>query len=650
MAIQVLDSATIDKIAAGEVVERPASVVKELVENAIDAGADTITVEAKSGGIAFLRVTDNGCGVEESQVRTAFCRHATSKISCAEDLTQILSLGFRGEALSSIAAVSQVEMITKPKNSLTGTRIVLEGGVEKEFAQVGAPDGTTFIMRNLFYNTPVRQKFLKTPSTEGGYILELIEHLALSRPDISFKLILDNKERIHTMGNGELRGVLYNLYGRETVQNVLPIAYEENGVRVDGYLGKSGFVRANRNYELFCINGRFIKCPALSKAVEEGYKEYLMQHKFPFFVLHIQMPPEWVDVNVHPTKMEVRFSDAMGLCEDLTRAVRKALQSTEMIPQSTLEEPKAEFKAEPKAEPKAERKIEPRVEPKIEAKIESNIEPVVQQVISAAKEMPAAREVEQEVQKPESQSIPKQAVSTFTKSQRSPESFETKRAEAYRVMEEARYQEEVPTQLNLFEEKILSQENRSRYRLIGQVFDTYWLLQFEDQLMIMDQHAAHEKVKYERLMKQYREKQIVSQRLMPPIILSLSGREESILQNHLEVFSQMGFEVEDFGGNEYTLRSVPVDLYGCGEKEMFLEVLDQLGSDSVGGLRVVEEKIASMSCKAAVKGNNRLSHQEAEKLIDELLTLENPYNCPHGRPTIIKISKSEMEKKFKRIL
>ncbi len=663
--IRVLDSATIDKIAAGEVVERPASVVKELVENAIDAGANTITVEAKGGGIEFLRVTDNGSGMEESQVRTAFCRHATSKISCAEDLTQVISLGFRGEALSSIAAVSKVELITKTKGSLTGTRLVLEGGVETEFAQVGAPEGTTFIMRNLFYNTPVRRKFLKTPATEGGYILELMEHLALSRPDISFKLILDNREKIRTMGNGELMGVLYNLYGRETVQNVVPIRYEENGVRVDGYLGKSGFVRSNRNYEMFYINGRFIKSPALSRAVEEGYKEYLMQHKFPFCVLNIHMPAEWVDVNVHPTKMEVRFSDAMGLYQDLSLAVYEALHRREMIPQATL--PEVSVQEAPKAEvPKLQ--VPTQGEPKRnESIMEATRTEEAHKTEMSSPQVPTQEAPKPNVPEPEKSGpeVVPIADSIPPRPARSPELFETKRAQSYKVMEEARYEAEVPEvvrrqesylqaekpqQLNLFEEKILTWENRQRYRLIGQVFDTYWILQFEDQMMIMDQHAAHEKVKYERLIKQYREKQVLSQRLLPPIVVSLSGREESVLQSHLEIFTQMGFEVEEFGGKEYTLRSVPVDLYGCDERTMFLELLDQLAGESTGDLRVVEEKIASMSCKAAVKGNHTMSAVEAQELIDELLTLENPYNCPHGRPTLIKISKAEMEKRFKRIV
>ncbi len=603
--IHVLDSETIDKIAAGEVVERPASVVKELVENAIDAGATAITVEAKDGGIEFIRVTDNGCGIKAGQIRKAFLRHATSKIENAEDLPKISSLGFRGEALSSISAVSKVEVITKTKEDLTGIRITLEGGLEKSFEEIGAPNGTTFIMRNLFFNTPVRRKFLKQPATEGGYITDLMEHLAFSRPDISFKFVLGKQTRFHTSGKGDLKEVIYRIYGREIAASLIPIQYQKDGIAIEGYLGKPILVRSNRNFEIYYINGRFIKSNIIAKAIEEGYKEYLMQHKFPFCVLHITMDTVCVDVNVHPTKMDVRFSDGSAFCEILSEAVRNALQEKEMIPDVTLEE-------------------------------------------------------EKETQREE-----KHLREALFK-ERTPEPFEQIRSENYKVMEEAKYQANtqrtqdfvqkpvwspVATQINLFEEKILTVENRSRYRVIGQVFDTYWLIQFEEKLLMIDQHAAHEKVKYERLMKQYRERNIVSQNLMPPVIVSLSGQEETTLKKYREVFEALGFEVEAFGGSEYALRSVPVDLYGCSERELFLEVLDEL---SEGGGRnepkVVEEKIASMSCKAAVKGNNPLSVEEAKRLIDELLTLENPYNCPHGRPTIITMSKTEMEKKFKRIV
>lgn len=618
--IHLLDSETIDRIAAGEVVERPSSVVKELVENAVDAGATAIAVEIRDGGIEFIRVTDNGCGMDENQVRKAFLRHATSKIKDAGDLVRISSLGFRGEALSSIAAVAKVEVITKTKDSLTGSRIVLEGAVEKEFSQVGAPEGTTFLVRNLFFNTPVRRKFLKLPATEGGYIADLMEHLALSRPDISFKFQIGNQLRFHTTGNGDLREVIYRLYGRDTAASLVPVLLEQNGNRVEGYLGKPSLVRSNRNFEIYFINGRFIRSNLIARALEEGYREYLMQHKFPLCVLHISMDTGQVDVNVHPNKMDVRFSDGMTFCKMLSDGVHDTLKNQEMIPNARLSDEREERRAQ--------------------------------------------REQEAERQK-----------------EHTPEPFEQKRAAAYRVMEENRYQaaavempermqagtvtaepmQDMPQpaqaagesgrQMNLFDEKILSVDNRSRYHIIGQVFDTYWMVQFEDKLLIIDQHAAHEKVKYERFMKRLADRQTLSQVLAPPVIVSLSAQEETVLLEYQETFERLGFEIEAFGGREYALRSVPVDLYGCSEREMFLEVLDELDTGvSRGSFQVIEEKIASMSCKAAVKGNNRLSTAEAQELIDELLTLDNPYNCPHGRPTIVTISQYEMEKKFKRIV
>lgn len=640
--IHVLDSETIDKIAAGEVVERPSSVVKELVENAIDAGASAVTVEIKDGGIEFIRVTDNGGGMEKDQIRQAFLRHATSKIEHAEDLIRVSSLGFRGEALSSIAAVAKVEVITKTADSLTGNRIVLEGAVEKEFAEVGAPDGTTFVVRNLFFNTPVRRKFLKLPATEGGYIADLMEHLALSRPDISFKFQMGSQVRFHTSGSGDLKEVIYRIYGRDVAASLVPIQLEQNGNKVEGYLGKPVLVRSNRNFEIYFINGRFIKSNVIARAIEEGYREYLMQHKFPLCVLHITMDAGQVDVNVHPTKMDVRFSDGITFSKMLSGAVHDTLKNHEMIPDAVLEDEKAKRQAE--RQEQMERQKIPTPEP------------------FEQKRGAAYRVMEESNYQTESSGLYKNAKTQDF--MQNPVWERVKSTENAGEMQEfagkvSKLQAEPPhdqpaqetKQMNLFEEKLLSVENRSRYHIIGQVFDTYWMVQFEDKLFIIDQHAAHEKVKYERLMQQFREKSVVSQALMPPVIVSLSAQEELLLQEYLETFVQLGFEIEAFGGSEYALRSVPVDLYGCSEREMFLEVLDELDSGvSRGSFQVIEEKIASMSCKAAVKGNNRLSHAEAQRLIDELLTLENPYNCPHGRPTIITMTKYEMEKKFKRIV
>ena len=663
--IHVLDPDTIDKIAAGEVVERPASVVKELVENAIDSGADAVTVEVKEGGIEYIRVTDNGCGMEREQLRTAFLRHATSKIADAKDLQQIASLGFRGEALSSIAAVSRTEVITKPQDCITGSRILLEGGRETGFEEVGAPDGTTFIMRNLFYNTPVRRKFLKQAATEGGYIVDLMEHLALSRPDISFKLTLGGQLKFHTSGGGDLKEVIYRIYGRETANALIPMQVQQDRIKAEGYLGRPEAVRSNRNFEIYFLNGRFIRSGIIAKAVEEGYKGYLMQHKFPLCVLHITMDPRQVDVNVHPTKMDVRFSDGMDFARFLTKAVQETLHGEEMIPEASLDTDR-ERKAALRQEAEKQERVhtpEPFERNRTEefrlaedakyAAERRNMQDFIQNPAWQREKTQENSEkmVKNPAESPDSGENP--FFSETSEISEVPEREGKKDAsEALKRQEEkAAAENSSAEQLNLFEEKILTQDNRARFRIIGQVFETYWLVQYEDKLLMIDQHAAHEKVNFERLMKQYREKAVVSQTLMPPVIVSLSGQEETVLKEHLDTFFGLGFEVEAFGGNEYALRSVPADLYGCNEREMFLEVLDGLAEGgSFGNLRVIEEKIASMSCKAAVKGNHLLSVPEAEALIDELLTLDNPYNCPHGRPTIVSMTKYEMERKFKRVV
>lgn len=731
--IHILDSDTVDKIAAGEVVERPSSVVKELVENAIDAGAGAVTVEVKEGGIEFIRVTDDGSGMEREQLRRAFLRHATSKIKSAEDLARISSLGFRGEALSSIAAVARVEVITKPSDSVTGSRILLEGARETGFEEVGAPEGTTFIMRNLFFNTPARRKFLRQPATEGGYIADLMEHLALSRPDISFKLVMGNQTKFHTSGNGDLREVIYRIYGRSTAGALVPIQAQQDGVRIEGYLGTPVQVRSNRSHEIYFINGRYIRSSVISRAVEEGYKEYLMQHKFPFCVLHIAMDTARVDVNVHPTKMDVRFTNAMGFSAFLCGAVKYALLHQEMIPEAHLAT-KRELLAERRQEKRqreSERTPEPFEQkrrdvyqvmeetkygaerPKMQDFIQNPVwervkgvqyhsemaektsnppkpaEPGVQRPAQGkvSEEPPEAAEsaaqqgalaekisfgdrpAENNAQKDVQKDVPcgEKAVKEieaeedfFAETTEFTEGTADAAKERGEISASAQgsgeerqmlsQKGEKPVQLNLFEERILSAGNRAKYRIIGQVFETYWLIEYEDKMMMIDQHAAHEKVNYERLMRQFREKKVVSQALMPPIIVSLSGQEEAALKENSQVFAALGFEVEAFGGSEYALRGVPADLYGCDEKGLFLEVLDQLAEGgSFGGIRVVEEKIASMACKAAVKGNRLLRPAEAESLIDELLTLENPYNCPHGRPTVIVMTKAEMDRKFKRI-
>lgn len=602
--IRLLDSQTIDKIAAGEVVERPLSVVKELVENSIDSGATAVTVEIKDGGTTLIRVTDNGAGIDKEQIHTAFLRHATSKIESAEDLSRVKSLGFRGEALSSICAVAMVEIISKTRESLTGTRYRIEGGAEKEKEEIGAPDGTTVLVRNLFYNTPVRKKFLKQPPTEGSYITDLMEHLAMCRTDVAFQYILNGQLRFHTSGKGDLKEVIYRIFGREISQNLIPVSLKKEGVEISGFFGKPILSRSNRNFETFYVNGRYIKSSILSKAVEEGAAEFLMQHKYPFCVLHFQIDTQMVDVNVHPTKMEVRFTNPQEIYQIILEAWKCVLEEKNRIPKATLPEPS---------------------------------------VFAASNMVSETRVTPEPIEKP-------------VKKEERVEPFETKRRTEFLLREEEIYGKQVSSEVQplkqetLFEEKIISQKAKEEYHILGQVFKTYWLVEYKDQLLMIDQHAAHEKVKYERLMAKIKEKAVVSQTLMPPIVVSVTGKEEQLLKEFGELFTELGFEWEEFGGNEYALRGVPLDLYGCNEKEMFLAVLDELNHDSTkGSPQVIKEKIASMSCKAAVKGNQTLSEKEFLTLLEEMMTLENPYNCPHGRPTIISISQYEMEKKFKRV-
>lgn len=656
-AIQILDSATIDKIAAGEVVERPSSVVKELVENALDACADAITVEIKEGGITFIRVTDNGSGIDSSQIRNAFMRHATSKIRSAEDLTHVVSLGFRGEALSSICAVAQVELITKTKDNLTGVRYVCEGAVEKECSEIGAPTGTTVLVKNLFFNTPVRRKFLKQPMTEGGYIIDLMEHMALSRPDTAFKLMVNGQVKFHTSGNGSLKEVIYRIYGKETASQLLPFEKETKGIKVEGYLGKPILNRSNRNFENYYINGRYIKSSLIAKALEDGYSNYLMQHKFPFTVLHFTIDTEMVDVNVHPTKMDVRFTGGNYLYDFVASSVAAALQQREMIPEALLSEEKEEetqkIKVPEPFEQQRTRQFQVMEEQRYEAVRSPSRDIFIREAAEESLKAMADNTSSDDdffVQIPAR--VAESTPTLRTEMPVEPAAPGTAMpANAEQAEQAPAVKTEPPKQLDLFDEKMLTKENRPRYRILGQIFDTYWLIAFTDKLFIVDQHAAHEKVKYERLMKHYHEKDIVTQTLNPPIVVTLSAKEESTFLSCKDVFAGLGFEIEDFGGREYALRGVPVDLYGQEEKTLFLSVLDEMSEGPLHkDLTVVEEKLATMACKSAVKGNHSFSFAEMEALIDELLTLDNPYNCPHGRPTIISMSKYEIEKKFKRIV
>lgn len=670
--IEVLDKNTIDKIAAGEVVERPSSVVKELVENAIDAGATAVAVEIKDGGTSLIRITDNGSGIEKEEVKTAFLRHATSKIRNAEDLLNVSSLGFRGEALSSIAAVSQVELITKTSPDFTGSRYRIEGGVEVGMEEIGAPDGTTFLVRNLFYNVPARKKFLKSNQTEAGYIGDLMERMALSRPDISFKFINNNQTKLQTSGNTNLKDIIYHIYGRDITANLIPIDREINGVRLSGFIGKPLVSRGNRSFENYFVNGRYIKNNIISRAIEEGYKGFVMQHKYPFTVLHLSIDGKMLDVNVHPTKMELRISNQEDVYRFIYMAVNDALNGRELIPIVSFgkEENKKEERVIPKKAPEpfekkrlkemqaAQKKDFPKAEAvEKQRNIAENNTPqsfastsasVVLKPDKKNADVKEEQEKQEQMQQIEKTLAPVNAVSSMIREESLYQAQQQEKREIPSSEQEPSVDSE---QLELFDTNLLAEESRSKHKIIGQLFKTYWLVEFEDKLFIIDQHAAHEKVLYERNVKLWKSKEHSSQFISPPLILTLSNKEEEILQTYQSYFEELGFEISSFGGKEYSITAVPMNLYGLAQKELFIELIDSLDT-MTGKLApdMIRDKLASMSCKAAVKGNQTLSYEEMDELICELMTLENPYNCPHGRPTIISMSKYELEKKFKRIV
>lgn len=653
--IQVLDQATIDKIAAGEVVERPASVVKELIENSIDSGATAITVEIKDGGISFIRVTDNGCGIPAEQVRTAFLRHATSKIQTIEDLLTASSLGFRGEALSSIAAVGQVELITKTGSSLTGVRYVIHGGQEQSMEEIGCPEGTTFILRNLFYNTPARRKFLKTAMTEAGYVTELVEQIAMSRPDISVKFVNNGQNKLSTSGNGSLKDILYHVYGREIAKNLLPIEVSRDGMTLSGYVAKPYISRGNRSFEHYYVNGRYIKSPIITKAIEEAYKTFVMIHKFPFVALNITVDSRLLDVNVHPRKMEMRYSQGDALYKFIFEEIRHTLLQRELIP-DVGEEAKAgkESQKAGQQKPGAERGMRASGPEPFEVNRRNQELQTVYGLRQTSSDTAGTGITEASATMQAGVKEPDTVTQTGTVEAGEPQADNPAlAASTLQVREENAYKaslaKEAP-QLSLFASGFLTEEARPKHRLIGQLFRTYWLIEYEDNLFIMDQHAAHEKVMYETLMKQYQNRQVVSQQIHPPIVISVNPRQQQILKEHYDFFESMGFQMETFGGNEYMLRAVPLETYGLAAQDIFIDFVDSLLEDGTHlDMDLFIYKIATMACKAAVKGNMKLTTQEADALIDQLLQLENPYNCPHGRPTIIAMTETELEKKFRRI-
>ena len=691
--IQVLDQKTIDQIAAGEVIERPSSVVKELVENSIDAGATAVTVEIRDGGTSFIRVTDNGSGIDRDQVAVAFLRHSTSKIRVVEDLFHVASLGFRGEALSSIASIAMVELITKTRDADAGVRYVIEGGAEKKLEDMAAPDGTTFLVRSLFYNTPARRKFLKSPMTEAGYISDLMERLALSRPDISFQFINNGQTKLHTSGNHNLKDVIYHIYGREIAANLAEIDAEQGPVRITGFIGKPAVSRGNRGFENYFINGRYIKSNVIARGIEEGYRTFMMQHKYPFTALHFTIDGGLLDVNVHPTKMELRFSNQEQLYRFVRETVHQGLMGRELIPEVKLNEDEPVKKAEDKpaleneinpvsamarqgsaaatAKPEPAKPQQPQAAPTPqERNLEYFMAQMRKRVNAEFEEKKVAKQVEAKpvlkedsifsneelamlepkIEKRQQEQPVVQVEEKTPVPERAVEPGILREDGVYRVTRIEKAPDTAYEQQDLFDHRLLNPKTKSDIIIIGQLFETYWLVQFEDKFYMIDQHAAHEKVLYERTVKTLASKEITSQMVSPPMILTLNMQEAAKLAEYQDYFQELGFEIEPFGGMEYAVSAVPANLYGLAEKDLFMELLDDLEYVSGKNTEMILDKIASMSCKAAVKGNQRLSTAEAKELIEELLTLDNPYNCPHGRPTIISMSKQEIEKKFKRIV
>ena len=642
--IQLLDQKTIDNIAAGEVIERPASVVKELVENAVDAKANAVTVEIKDGGMTLIRVTDNGIGIPKDQVKTAFLRHATSKIRSVEDLLSVSSLGFRGEALSSISAVAQVELVTKTAESFSGVSYKIYGGEEEAFDDIGAPDGTTFLVKNLFYNTPARRKFLKSATTEAGYVEQMMVHIALSHPEISFKFIHNNKNKIYTSGNGKVKDIIYHIYGRDVAGALIPLEAQNEDVKVTGFVAKPYVSRGNRNYESYFINGRYIKSSIIYKAIEEGYRTFTMKHRYPFVCLDFKIAQELLDVNVHPTKMEIRFRNGREIYELVVDAVRAALLQKDLVQDVLRETPKK------KELPKAKEVKKP--EPFEVNRRKEEVQKVDQQGQGVQQQVEKQRQaVQQQIEKPSHPVKKTPTASEASKNTKKPTyaglNYNTQKKE----FPQYKTDELSSNQMTLREDPVFSVQARPDRKILGQLFKTYWRIEYEDQLFIMDQHAAHEKVNYEKLMKNFKEKEIYSQRLEPPMVVTVSMTEAEALTRYKDAFAGLGFTIESFGGNEYCIREVPANLYGIGERDLFMELLDAVSQEN-GTLdtEVIASKIATMACKMSIKGNQRVSLMEVEHLLDELMKLENPYQCPHGRPTIIKMSKYEIDKKFKRIV
>ena len=716
--IKVLDQNTINKIAAGEVIEKPSSVIKELVENSIDSGATAVTVEVKGGGLSFLRVTDNGAGIKKDEVKLAFLRHATSKLVTVEDLLSISSLGFRGEALASIAAVAQVEMITKTADDVTGLRYQIHGGKEISSEEIGAPGGTTIIVRNLFYNTPARKKFMKTDPTEISYIYDLICRICMSHPEISFKFIANGTDKLFTSGNGKLRDIIYHIYGRDITSNLLEINAENDYMKISGYIARPCISRGNRSFEGYYVNHRYIKSAVLTKAIEDAFRTFVMIHKFPFTEINFQVRPDLLDVNVHPTKMELKFANSQDIYSFTYNAIRETLLFKELIPDvAPGKDPKpetfkqrdvgkapeafenkrreaivrAEERTVPQSQPEQHRPAEPQNQPEqlrsaetqtspqqlcpIEPQTSSQpVHPVIEIIDETSSSNNKGSDVidNNKMEKPagnyiyadrnndleraivQNRNVVNESPAYTAPAPARPSGTAATQDSTVSAASDAAYIEEAGkkyVQQDMFQEKFLTKEARAKHRLIGQLFKTYWLIEYDGKFFIMDQHAAHEKVKYEELMENYKNKKIYSQYLMPPAVVTLSAAEIEFLHENMEMFEALGYQIENFGGREFKLNAVPDNLFGLDGRELFIDfIADASSSAKKVTIDTFIHKLSTMACKAAIKGNTEISFKEADALIDQLLKLENPYTCPHGRPTVISMTEAEIEKKFKRIV
>lgn len=704
--IKVLDQNTINKIAAGEVIEKPSSVIKELVENSIDSGATAVTVEVKGCGLSFLRVTDNGAGIKKDEVKLAFLRHATSKLVTVEDLLSISSLGFRGEALASIAAVAQVEMITKTADDVTGLRYQIHGGKEISSEEIGAPGGTTIIVRNLFYNTPARKKFMKTDATETSYIYDLMCRICMSHPEISFKFIANGTDKLFTSGNGKLRDIIYHIYGRDITSNLLEINAENDYMKISGYIARPCISRGNRSFEGYYVNHRYIKSAVLTKAIEDAFRTFVMIHKFPFTEINFQVRPDLLDVNVHPTKMELKFANSQDIYSFTYNAIRETLLFKELIPDvAPGKDPKpetfkqrdvgkapeafenkrreaivrAEERTVPQSQPEQLRSAETQTSPQqlcpIEPQTSSQpVRPVIEIIDETSSSNNKGSDVidNNKTEKPagnyiyadrnndleraivQNRNVVNESPAYTAPAPARPSVTAATQDSTVSAASDAAYIEEAGkkyVQQDMFQEKFLTKEARAKHRLIGQLFKTYWLIEYDGKFFIMDQHAAHEKVKYEELMENYKNKKIYSQYLMPPAVVTLSAAEIEFLHENMDMFEALGYQIENFGGREFKLNAVPDNLFGLDGRELFIDfIADASSSAKKVTIDTFIHKLSTMACKAAIKGNTEISFKEADALIDQLLKLENPYTCPHGRPTVISMTEAEIEKKFKRIV